>query len=355
MNNKKYLLLLFVILLSLGTSCSKHIYQSEIADPVLYPPPPDTARIQFLARYENSFDFTGNQSKFSSFVVGQKESLQIIKPYGIATHDGKIFIADPEIAGLHIIDLEAKTFENFTPGGRGKFKLPINCFVGDSGHLYVADVERQQVVIYDENLKYIGEIGGSENFKPTDVIVNGDIILITDPNNHRINGYNRLTSQKLFSFPELAKVGDKNWLYNPTNLCVINDKVYITDFGDSRIKIFDMDGGYLGSVGSFGRNLGQFVRPKGIAVDKEENLYVVDAGFENVQIFNNAGQLLLFFGGPYQGLGDMYLPANVFIDYDNLGYFREYVDPAYNLKYLIIVTNQYGPDKVSVYGRIEPK
>ena len=144
------------------------------------------------------------RKKFSfwPYIVGQKESIDIIKPYGIATHRGKLYIADPEIAGLHIIDLEEKTFQNFKPGGRGRFKLPINCFVGDSGNLYVADVERQQVVIYDENLKYIAEIGGSENFKPTDVIVAGDIIFITDPNNHRINGYNRLTRQKLYSFPE---------------------------------------------------------------------------------------------------------------------------------------------------------
>lgn len=94
---------------------------------------------------------------------------------------------------------------------------------------------------------------------------------------------------------------------------------------------------------------------KGIAVDKENNLYVVDAGFENVQIFNNKGQLLMFFGGSYKGPGDMWLPAKVIIDYDNLNYFQKYVHESFDLKYLIFVTNQYGPSKINIYGFVETK
>jgi sugar lactone lactonase YvrE len=101
--------------------------------------------------------------------------------------------------------------------------------------------------------------------------------------------------------------------------------------------------------------MGQFVRPKGIACDKEDNLYVVDAGFENVQIFNSNNQLLMFFGGPYKGPGDMWLPARVIIDYDNIKYFTKYVDSKYDLNYLIIVSNQYGPDKINVYGGVSLK
>jgi hypothetical protein len=116
-----------------------------------------------------------------------------------------------------------------------------------------------------------------------------------------------------------------------------------------------LNGEYISAVGSYGAGLAQFVRPKGIALDHEENLYVVDAGFENVQIFNKQGQLLMFFGGPYKGPGDMYLPAKVIIDYHHLRYYEKFVDPAFRLKYLIFVTNQYGPDKITVYGRLETK
>jgi hypothetical protein len=36
-------------------------------------------------------------------------------------------------------------------------------------------------------------------------------------------------------------------------------------------------------------------------------------------------------------------------------YFQKYVDPAFELKYLILVTNQFGPDKLNIYGRVDPK
>jgi len=64
---------------------------------------------------------------------------------------------------------------------------------------------------------------------------------------------------------------------------------------------------------------------------------------------------LLFFGGSYEGPGDMWLPTKVIIDYDNLKYFEEYVDPKFDLEYLIFVANQFEPNKVSVYGSIAAK
>ena len=116
-----------------------------------------------------------------------------------------------------------------------------------------------------------------------------------------------------------------------------------------------MDGTFIRSIGSYGSNLGQFVRPKGIAVDRNNVLYVVDAAFENIQMFKSSGDLLMFFGGTYRGPGYMWLPAKVTIDYDNLEYFEQYVNERFDLKYLIFVTNQYGPDKISVYGFIDKK
>jgi len=139
------------------------------------------------------------------------------------------------------------------------------------------------------------------------------------------------------------------------NMFISDSLVYVSDIGDSKIKKYTLDGKFISSFGSYGRRIGQFVRIKGIAADKESNLYAVDAAFENIQIFNNSDQLLMFFGGSTKEPGGMWLPAQVTIDYENLEYFQEYVDPEYTLEYLIYVTNQFGPHKVNVYGFIKPK
>ena len=63
----------------------------------------------------------------------------------------------------------------------------------------------------------------------------------------------------------------------------------------------------------------------------------------------------MFFGGSYHGPGDMWLPAKVAISYEGLESFQKYVDERYTLKYLILVTNNFGPDRLNVYGYIEEK
>jgi DNA-binding beta-propeller fold protein YncE len=205
-----------------------------------------------------------------------------------------------------------------------------------------------------------------------DICASGKNIWITNPKTHQVLVYekeiletaksvvgntsfvNVRENYKLIrSFPDTT-YGNDEYLNNPINISYRNGKIFVTDFGDFKIKIYSEDGKYLGAVGQYGNSLGQFARPKGIAIDKDENLFVVDAGFENVQIFNSQGKLLMFFGGPYKGPGDMWLPAKVLIDYENLKYYKKWVAQGYDLSYLIFVTNQYGPDKISVYGAIKP-
>jgi DNA-binding beta-propeller fold protein YncE len=355
---KKQLLPVFIlagILPVLFTSCSPHASKHRMKkETILYPGPPDPPRIQYLTSISSSDNTVGRQSSFEKFVFGETTPKPVKKPYGIAVHEGKIYLCDNGIGGLDIIDLEKNTFEYFIPKGKGELKLPLNCCVGDTGTLYVADGRRKEIVIFDKEGNYINSFGGDTTFKPTDINVYDDKIYVADLGNRKIDVYNAGDFRLLRSFPD-SLAPKEGRLYQPTNICVTNNKVYVSDMGDFNVKVFTHDGKYLSTVGSQGSGLGQFARPKGIAVDAESNLYVVDASFENTQIFNKEGKLLMFFGGTYNGPGGMWLPAKVTIDYDNMRFFQKYVDPSYKMKYLIFVTNQYGPDKVSIYGAIEPK
>jgi DNA-binding beta-propeller fold protein YncE len=350
------LLLLAAILLLLSPSCTNHASKSRKKKSVtFYPAPPDTARVQFLTSFSSSENTIGKQSMVSKFIFGEEEPRPIKKPYGITVHGGKIYICDTGLGGLEIVDLAKNTFEYFFPKGKGQLKLPLNCSVDEDGTLYVADGQLRQVVVFDSSGNYVASFGKPSNFKPTDVCVFGDKVWVSNLANNKVDVFDKRTHAALFSFPEAEK-GKVDFLYSPCNLSVTADRVYVSDMGDFRVKLYDHQGVFLSSVGSNGSSAGQFVRPKGIAVDRESNLYVVDAGFENAQIFNREGKVLMFFGGPYKETpGDMWLPAKVAIDYNNLSHFQKYVSPAYTLQYLIFVTNQYGPDKVNVYGFILPK
>ncbi|NOX64569.1 MAG: hypothetical protein GXO85_01930 [Chlorobi bacterium] len=344
-----------ILFLLLFTSCSTDVTK-QTSEVIIYPAPPDTARIQYLTKFSNSLDVTGKQSSFMEYVAGEEGGNPIIKPYGIKIYKGKIYICDTILGGLEIIDLNEHTFEYFQPKGFGTIKKPINVDIDNNGNIYVADAERREVVVFDNDLNYINSFGNPAELKPTDVFFYDNKLFVSNMLKHRIEVYDTGNYDHLYNLPDSNyQQGDPGFLNSPINICVANNILYVSDFGAFKIKEFTLKGEFIDSVGSYGKGLGQFVRPKGIAVDKEGKLYVVDAGFENVQIFDKKGNLLMFFGGTYNGPGGMWLPAKVIIDYDNLKYFQKYVDDRFNLKYLIFVTNQYGPDKINVYGYVEYK
>jgi sugar lactone lactonase YvrE len=348
-------LILFSIALSLFFACSRGIHPSGGLKPlVIYPSPPDTTRIQFLERISSSVDVEGRQSGFKKFILGKEDEKSIGKPYGVAINNGKIYLCDALIRGLEIIDLKKGKFEYFKPAGLGELKTPLNCALDKQGYLFVADADRRQIVVFNDKLEYFSSFGEKDNFKPTDVFISGDKIYVSNITGHQVQVYSNDSAFRLLSkFPEIQS-DSSGYLFSPINIFVTENRVYVTDFGDFKVKIYTPEGKFIESVGSYGDRLGQFARPKGIAVDRESNLYVVDAGFENTQIFDKNGKLLMFFGGSYKGPGDMWLPAKVTIDYDNLTFFEKYVDPRFKLKYLILVTNQFGPDKLNIYGYVEP-
>lgn len=347
-----FLVFFLVTSLAFFASCSRKVRPDKSREIIAYPAPPDTARIQYLTSISTSFDVVGERSKFGEFLVGREEPLPILKPYGVAVSDGKIYLCDLDKEGLEILDMNERTFTYFQPRGLGKLELPINCTLDEEGKLFVTDTKRKQVIIYNKQREYAGSIGDG-NGKPSDVAVLGDSIFVSDILRHRVDVYkNDSTLELLYSIPNENSDGKK--LHQPTNIYATNEALYVSDFGEFNIKVFDLEGKYLQTIGSFGRALGQFVRPKGIAVDKEGVLYVVDAGFENIQMFNKQGQLLMFFGGSYSGPGDMWLPAKVTISYENIEFFDQFVDTRYTLKYLIFVTNNFGPDRLSVYGYVVP-
>jgi DNA-binding beta-propeller fold protein YncE len=350
---KKGIQLLCILSILLGSACSNQLTRAPSADEmVIYPPPPDTTRIQYLTSFNSPEDLLGRPSSFKKFFLGHEEPTPIIKPFGMTTRGSMIYICDPGSGSIVILNLETRKSDHFSPGGLGRLKLPLACAVDDREFLFVADANRQQIVVFNEKGNFVHAFGEPENFRPTDIVIHEDQVLVANVKNHAIHVYDRLSYEPIRTIPSLEP-GEDGFLAQPTHLCVAGQTVFVNDFGSFKIKNYDFEGHYLGSIGTYGEKPGQLVRPKGIAVDHQHNLYVVDAAFENTQIFNRNGNILMFFGGPYSSHGDMYLPADVAIDYSNTEFFEPYVNERFKLEYLIWVTNQYGPDKVNVYGFIK--
>ncbi|RMF06546.1 MAG: hypothetical protein D6762_09235 [Candidatus Neomarinimicrobiota bacterium] len=349
---------IFAVLALWGCAASKPAEEINWDDILLFPMPPETPRIQYLTHFSTSSDIQ-EFSRLDQFLLGKslmELEVAIDKPYGIAMHDGKIYICDTMLPGLVVIDLEKKTLKPFQPFGQGTLRKPVNLAVDQAGYIYVADTQRNQVVVFTPELKYFTTYA-SQSMKPLDVAIRGDTLLIADYEDRNVEVWSIRQKRMVSIFPpDNEHLPDSVRIFVPYAVEFdSHGNIFITDYGQFRVQKFSPRGEFLRSFGELGRNLGQFARPKGIAIDRDDVLYVIDAAFENAQMFDQDGNLLMFIGGPYEREGNMYLPASITIDYDHLAYFQDRVLPGFDLKYLILVTNQYGPDKITVYGRIEPR
>ena len=153
---------LFIFCAILLSSCASHKQLGK--ELVIFPAPPDTARIQFLKKFSNSADIERQRGWFAKYFLGFDRGKPLNKPYGVAIYKGVIYITDSYFRGFAMINLEKGTFDYFVPSGLGQLKEPINCFVDENGNLYVADVGRLQIVVFDRNRNYIRAFG----LKPDD-------------------------------------------------------------------------------------------------------------------------------------------------------------------------------------------
>ncbi len=347
-------LLLGLVLLagtSVLTGCASTSEKKVARAAVFYPPLPNPPRIQYLATFSGPDDISAARSEWLDFLIGKDTGANeaIKRPYGVAVHAGRIYVADTRGGGYAVFDLQHRRFDFVQGSGGGRLPKPINISIDTDGRKYVTDTGRDQVVVFDKEDRYVRAYGATGDFRPGDAAVVGDRLYITDLKHHQVQVLDKASGKLLF---KIGRAGSKEGEFVfPTNLTIGPDRhLYVTDTGNFRIQKFTLDGQFVRSFGTVGSGFGQFARPKGVALDREGRLYVVDAAFQNIQVLSPEGKLLMFFGSAGDDPENMNLPTQVVVDYDNLQYFQPYADPKFKLEYVILVANQYGTSKVNVYG-----
>jgi len=335
------------LLMFAGSGCQKSA-SDEAIGPVFYPGPPEKPRLQFLKSFSTPKD-VGVQgvSGFQKFVVGEPETEEKIgKPYGVAMYEGKIYVCDVGKRVVEILDLENKTFGYMTRDRR--LINPINIYI-ENGTKYVADSVTGAVFVFDEKNNLNAILGKGLGIKPLDVAVYEELCYITDANSNRVVVIDKHTGE------EVRRIGQEGELEGQFQL--IGDlaldeqgNIYVTDKIKGQIAKFSKSGVFLRTFGKLGDSIDQFLRPKGISIDRDGRIWVADAATEVIKIIDPEGRLLLFFGLPGNRPGMLNLPSRVKLDYDNVGLFEQYAVPGAKIEFLVIVANQYGLNKINVYG-----
>lgn len=320
---------------------------------VFYPLPPDPPRIQHLATYASARDVRPDEAGggLKDFLLGkEKPSGALVRPYGVAMFDGKIYVVDTRAPGLAIFDLKTRSHSLMTGTGAGRMQRPFNVFIDADGSKYVTDIARNQVLVYDRSDSFVAAYGAKDGFKPVDVAIAGERLYVVDIEHHEVQVLDKRTGKLQFKFGRNGTDQGK-WMNQPTNLAIGRDgDVYVVETGNFRVARYTSDGKFVRGYGEPGQLPGQFARPKGIALDRAGRLYVGDAAFQNVQMFDDGGRVLMAFGQPVDGSQGLNLPAGIAIDYDNVDLLRDRAAPGFAIEHLILVVSQFGPNQVDVFG-----
>jgi len=137
-------------------------------------------------------------------------------------------------------------------------------------------------------------------------------IFVSDYYNNRIQIFD--SRGKFVS--TLGSQGNGNGQFIGPYGITINSKgnVIVSDYHTHRIQIFDTEGNFISTFGSKGNNNGQFNNPRGICVDSNDNIYVCDSSNHRIQIFDSKGKFLSTFGSYGNGNGQFNGPHGITIN-----------------------------------------
>lgn len=90
-----------------------------------------------------------------------------------------------------------------------------------------------------------------------------------------------------------------------------DDRIYVADTGNHRIRVFDATGRSVGTWGVRGAGPSEFVRPGGIAIGPDGDVYVSDSGNHRIQVFTSEGTFQREWGGAGSGPGRLIDPRGL--------------------------------------------
>jgi len=289
---------------------------------IVYPPPPDVARIKYVASYRGTGD-SGSGSTAASILLGSEATTVLKKPMGVFVDpEGTIFVTDTAANDVFLINQGNKKGTSLGELGSKFLFKPIGVSTDSEGKIYVTDSQTDKVFVLGKTGKLITTVTPDDPFQqPTGLIVDrkNNRLYVTDTHTHSIKVFDIETLKQTGT---IGKRGREEGSFNfPSHITVDQDgKLYVVDTMNGRVQIFDQDGKFLRAFGEFGDAPGMFARPKGIGVDSEGHIYVVDSAFNNVQIFDQEGRILLAFSGYGSERGQMILPAGLAVDKDDYIY-----------------------------------
>lgn len=276
---------------------------------------------------ENNFVRPASQAKetrnaiarFFDIIIGEEPPLLLDRPQmGTVDTSGRILVTDMGRAAVFVFDEAAGEMSVWGKAvGAVNFLSPVGIAVGPEGQTFVADPDLGLVARLDREGSPLSPIGKGLLQRPTGVAYEAKSkrLFVADTAAHEIKVFD--LEGKLLS--TIGEHGEGPLQFNyPTHIALQHEKLYVSDSLNSRVQVISAPTGrYLGTLGRRGLFVGNMVRPKGVAADSDHNVYVAESEYDYLLVYNRRGEFLIPIGGVGSGPGKFHLPAGVWVDARN--------------------------------------
>jgi len=294
------------------------------------------------SKYEHNLIFFDSEMRL-------KQSIKIQGiPYGLSVvHNMKIYLADISKHSILQYSLSGQYISSWSVSNNqeGFFNTPQGIAISGDVSIFIADTNNHRIQKFDSKGGFVSKWGEQELKEPCTVTVNhhGNLI-VGDKYKQSINIYDSngtlINKWKILVCPVDIAVDKNNFIYvanesdvrkyNPDGDLLnwhieeehftdspplgieldCNDNIYLSI--KHCIKKFDSNGKFLFQWGNKGLNPGEFNSPKGIEiqrVDNIENVFIADSENNRIQQFSTDGLFVASFGSTGSSPGQMNSPG----------------------------------------------
>lgn len=328
-------LLLISLLISVLSACSTTPDSLVFGMPVIsakpdaqnmWPRAPEVPRYIYMGdlrgesnKLKNKKEKQGAVSRFFSALVGLENRsiplIDVLRPqHGAVDERGRIYVADPGRQAVFVFDEISSTFSIWNESEFDiPFMSPISVALA-ADKVLVTDSEQGLVFVFNQLGETIAKFGKNELIRPTGITYDPSQqkVYVCDTDDHNIKVFNLQGAL----IETIGSKGTGTGQFNrPTFLVYRNQKLYVADSLNARVQIFDLENGNIDIIGQRGLYVGNFSRPKGIALDSDGNIYITESYYDHLLIFNPEGRLLMSIGGSGQKAGQFSQPTGIWIDH----------------------------------------
>lgn len=292
---------------------------------LLWPAAPEVPRFLYTGTLTGEPNFRSENgerpalARLGRWIAGLDDQgtapLVLQRPSAVVGDDaGRLYVADVSRQALFVFDEKAGELLLWEQAdARRRFVAPAGVAVAP-GRVFVSDAELGAVFVLDAKGEPRATIGAGRLTRPTGIARDAASgrLYVADTYGHDIKVFDEAGALLATIGWRGTEAGEFNY---PSHLALAGGELYVTDTLNNRVQVLRAsDGGFVRQFGSRGLALGQLVRPKGVSVDGEGNVYVVESFYDSLLVFSPQGEFLMPIGGTGKATGRFYLPAGVWVD-----------------------------------------